>query len=170
MATLMERHRDAAWRVIRLRVSNDAVAEDALQETFIGVWRGAAAFHAEASVRGWILSIARRQAARTWRRRVGEPVETESLADLGKAAGWGGADPERAAVLAERADHLHDALARLEPDAREVIVLRDLEGLSGSEAATILELSVPALKSRLHRARLQLMAELRITLGGRHDH
>lgn len=163
---LVERHRDAAWRVIRMRVSDDATAEDALQETFLGVWRGAGSLDGDAPVRSWILGIARRQAARTWRRRAGEPDHTEPLADLGKAAGWGGPDPELAASRAEQDHLLHAALDRLPAEDREVLTLRDLEGLSGPEAADALGIGLPALKSRLHRARLRLMAELRDDLGG----
>jgi len=165
---LVARHRDAAWRVIRMRVADDATAEDALQETFLGVWRGAAGFSGDAPVRSWILAMARRQAARTWRRRAGEPQQTEPLANLGKAAGWGGPDPELAASRAEQDHLLHRALDRLPPEDREVITLRDLEGLSGPEAAEALKIGLPALKSRLHRARLRLMAELRENLEGPH--
>ena len=53
------------------------------------------------------------------------------------------------------------ALARLSDEDREVIVLRDLEGFTGPEAAALLDVDLGALKSRLHRARLRLMAELR---------
>ena len=56
---------------------------------------------------------------------------------------------------------MHAALAALCTEDREVLLLRDVEGLSAAEAAGVLELSVAALKSRLHRARLRLAGELR---------
>jgi RNA polymerase sigma-70 factor (ECF subfamily) len=55
---------------------------------------------------------------------------------------------------------LEKALERLSPEEREILVLRELEGFSGEETASLLELSLPAMKSRLHRARLRLAAVL----------
>jgi RNA polymerase sigma-70 factor (ECF subfamily) len=106
--------------------------------------------------------VARRQAARTWRRRVGEPVDVVPLEELAAAAGLAddAADPERLAAAAQDHERLHRALARLAEAVREVIVLRDLEGFSGPEVASLLGVELGAVKSRLHRARLRLMAEL----------
>lgn len=160
-ARLVERHRDAVWRVVRVGSTDEARAEDALQETFLGVWRGASGYAGSASVRAWILGLARRQAARTYRRRVGEPLNHVELADLGAAAGWGTRTPEADAASREDLGRLRAALDALDPEDREVIVLRDLEQLTGPETARILELTLPALKSRLHRARLRLLATLR---------
>ncbi len=58
-------------------------------------------------------------------------------------------------------DLVRGALDRLTPGEREVIVLRDLEGFSGEETAELLGLSLPAMKTRLHRARLRFVAEVR---------
>lgn len=160
-ATLVARHRDAVWRVVKTRSTDDARAEDALQETFLGVWRGASGYAGTASVRGWILGLARRQAARTYRRRAGEPLNHVELSDLGAAAGWGTCTPEADAASREDLERLRAALDALDPEDREVIVLRDLEQLTGPEAARILDMTLPAMKSRLHRARLRLLATLR---------
>lgn len=161
---LAERHADRVYRFVRRLVASEAAAEDALQETFVAAWRGAAAYRGEGSVRGWLLGLARRQAARTWRRRAGEPLVAESidapLVELGLEAGWG-ADPEAVAAAAEDRDRVRAALARLSDEDRAILVLRDLEQLSGPETAQSLDLSLAAMKSRLHRARLRLMAELR---------
>lgn len=84
------------------------------------------------------------------------------LVELGVAAGWGETrDPE--ALVSAMEDHLrlHQALDSLHPGDREVITLRDLEGLSGPEAAQVLEIPLSNLKTRLHRARLRLLARLR---------
>jgi RNA polymerase sigma-70 factor (ECF subfamily) len=69
--------------------------------------------------------------------------------------------PESIALARERADLIEAALAALDADDREVLVLRDLEELSGEEAARILDVGLPALKSRLYRARLRFAARLR---------
>lgn len=166
---LVERHQARILRYLRALTAGEQAAEDALQETFLAAWRGAAGYRGDAAGRTWLFSLARRQAARTWRRRVGEPtspVALDALSDLelGLAAGWGevGAGDPLAALEARRAsDQLDRALNRLAPEDREILVLRDLEQLSGAQVADLLDLSLPAQKSRLHRARLRLMANLR---------
>jgi RNA polymerase sigma-70 factor (ECF subfamily) len=70
-------------------------------------------------------------------------------------------DPEALAGRLETQAMLERALASLGDEDREVIVLRDLEGLSGEETAQALGLSLPAMKSRLHRARLRLLAAVK---------
>ena len=80
---------------------------------------------------------------------------------LGLDAGWGSDDPEAIAIAAERKGALRKALALLSAEDREVLILRDLEGLRGSEAAEVLGIGERALKSRLHRARLRLAVALR---------
>lgn len=161
-AALVEAHRAAIWANVRLHTPDDAAAEDALQETFLAAWRGASGWSGEAPVRAWLRGIARAQAARTWRRRAGQPIAFSAFDDqLGPAAGWGSEDPELAASRAERDACLRRALATLPEEDRAVLTLRDQEGLTGPEAAEALGLSLDALKSRLHRARLHLMAALR---------
>ena len=88
------------------------------------------------------------------------------MEELGLQAGWGG--PPFSETFLEtlaRRDVLEKALARLSPEEREVLVLRELEGLSGKETAELMELSLNAMKSRLHRARLRLASVL---VGGDH--
>lgn len=157
---LVTRTRPGTWRLVRALAPDPAVAEDALQETYLAVWRGAGSFKGDVSGEAWLRGIARRQAARAWRRRKGEPVQAESIDDLGLRAGWG-ADPELAASAAEDRERVHAALATLSHGDREVIVLCDLEGHPGPEAAALLEITPGALRVRLHRARLRLMAALR---------
>lgn len=164
---VVRRHGEAVHRAVLPRVPDPSTADDVVQEVLLGVWRGAASFRAEASLRGWILATARRQAARSWRRRAGEPVEHEPLSALGRRAGWASEDPEQAAMALEDHEQLHRALDTLAPADREILCLRDLEGLSGAETARVLGIRLGAAKSRLHRARLRLMAALR--QGGRHD-
>ena len=92
----------------------------------------------------------------------GEVARVHALVDdLGLRAGWGGPSPEDAAMSSERAALFAAALGRLAEEDRAVLTLRDLEGLSGEETASVLGLSLAAMKSRLHRARLALAAEVR---------
>lgn len=153
--------RDPLWRFLRAHTPRPSVAEEALQETFLAVWRGAASVRDAASFRSWIYALARRQAARASRRRVGEPSDTSSLDALGADAGWG--SYERGAAVVR---HLEDreavgrALAALSDDDREVLWLVDIEDLTLAEAADALGVTIVAAKSRLHRARLRFMAAL----------
>ncbi len=154
---IVARHQAAVDRFIRTLGGVDA--DDVLQETFIAAWRGAGSFRGTGSARSWLLSIARNAHRHQHRRRVDEPRAFVPLELLAQRAGWS-ADPAESrrtdAVLA--ADLLTQALAHLPPDEREVLVLRELEGFSGAEAAGVLQLTETAMKSRLHRARLHLAA------------
>ena len=157
---LVERHAPAVLR-LAAAVGDPSTAEDAMQQTFLSVYQHAATFRGQASVRTWLLTIARNTTYRLHgKTRREEPVE-EPLMELGLEAGWGSDDPEAMALAAERVSVLREALATLTPEDQEVIILRDLEGLRGGEAAEVLGISERALKSRLHRARLRLAGALR---------
>lgn len=161
-AALVDRTHAGLFRYLRSLVRSDEVAEDVLQETCLGVWRGAAGYRGEAPGRVWLYGVARRLAARTWRRRAGEPVDALPLEALAVEAGFGdGADPEALTAGLEDRERVRRALDRL-PDAdRELVVLRDLEGFTGPEVAGLLGLELANAKTRLHRARLKLLAEVR---------
>jgi RNA polymerase sigma-70 factor (ECF subfamily) len=172
-AVFVRRHQGAVLRLCRALTSSSADAEDAAQETFVQVWRALSSNdgdkRGDASVKAWLFTIARHAAYRRHRRRVGEPTHTDGLdvvdtapvawGALGEAAGWG-QDPEARAAAVEKKACVQLALQRLSEGDREVIVMRDVLGLSGDEAARALGLSLAAEKSRLHRARLALMAHL----------
>jgi RNA polymerase sigma-70 factor (ECF subfamily) len=153
------RHREAVWRFARSLTRDPASAEDALQDTFLSAWKDAAGFKGEQSAVGWLFSIARHAVYRQHRGRAGEPEQMESLADLGEAAGWGAqVDPLDDLVVQ---DEVGRAMARLSLEDREVLLLREIEGFSIDECTDLLGIGRPALKSRLHRARLRFMAHLR---------
>jgi RNA polymerase sigma-70 factor (ECF subfamily) len=161
---LVDRHQAAVFRFIRTLGPDPASCEDALQETFLAAWRHAGTFRGDSSVRTWLFTIARHSAARLYRRHAGEPERQDvgTLDELGVAAGWGAeSNPEAAAIQQQERAAFRRALDALDPEARRVIVLRDLEQLSGDEAAEVLGLTRAALKSRLHRARLRFAAHLR---------
>ena len=132
--------------------------EDIVQETFQAVFTQADRFEGE-DARAWIFGIGRRQALRVFRKRSGEPERFEPLDQLAVEAGWG--DPENAFNVLEDKRIVREALAVLPLEAREVLLLRDVEGFTTQETATIVDIPIPALKSRLHRARLSLMAQIR---------
>jgi RNA polymerase sigma-70 factor (ECF subfamily) len=158
---LVERHAAAVLRLANVMTDDPSSAEDALQQTFLSAYRNAPTFRAEASVRTWLLTIARNAAYRLRRKRDREELMEEPLMTLGLEAGWGSDDPEAMAIAAQRRESLTRALRTLSSDDQEVLVLRDIEGLRGSEAAEVLGIGERALKSRLHRARLRLAVALR---------
>jgi len=156
---LVDRHAASVHRFLRSLGANPDDTEDAVQECFISAWKSAATFRGGESARPWLFAIARNAFRRLDRKRVGEPQHFESIDELGERAGWG-AGADFTAEL-EAVEELQWALAHLPAEEREVVVARDIEGLTGVEAAAALETSVAAMKSRLHRGRLRLMATLR---------
>jgi len=136
-------------------------AEDAVQEALLALWTHPPELRARGNLRAWLVTTTRHA---LYRRRLKDQRAAlpEDLLELGAAAGWG--DPELGrhveATLARR-DCLEHALARLPVDDREILGLVDIEELSLDETATALGIGLAATKSRLHRARLKLLAAVR---------
>ncbi len=162
---LVRRHGPAVRRFARA-LTDDSSADDVLQEAMLDAFRGASTYRGECSVRSWLFTLARHRAFHLRASSSKREVPDADLLELGLEAGFG-ANPERLAERVERLDTVTVAMSRLAPEEREVLVLRDVEGLSGEEAAAVLGLELTAMKSRLHRARLRLMSALR-EIGG-HD-
>jgi RNA polymerase sigma-70 factor (ECF subfamily) len=159
---VVSRHEARLFRFARALTRDATAAEDALQEAFLAAWRGAAGFRGGPSAAPWLLTIVRHQVHRQHRRRAGQPSAFASLEELGEQAGWGAADdPEAVAITRERRERVQVALDALGDEEREVLVLRELEGLTGEETAAALGIGLAAMKSRLHRARLRFAARLR---------
>lgn len=147
------------WTLLRRLTIDEPTAEDAMQDTFSAVWQSAPRYAGDGSARAFIYGIARRQAARTWRRRAGEPRHTEPLSELALAAGWG-ADPEATAARAEERERLLQAIAALSDGDQHLLSRCDLEGATPAEVAAEQELPPGTVRVRLHRARLRLMGAL----------
>jgi RNA polymerase sigma-70 factor (ECF subfamily) len=150
--------RHAPWLAARLRaVLPAAEVEDVLQETFLGVWRGARRYRPQGSPGGWLWGIARRQAA-LWLRRRGpaELVLPALLAADGRHPG----DPAEAAL--SRVE-LASAVRALGPEGgaeRETWRLMYVEDRSVAEVAELMGVSAGTVKSRAHRARRLMRAAL----------
>jgi RNA polymerase sigma-70 factor (ECF subfamily) len=165
-----ERHGDIYALLYRL-TEDPEEARDLTQETFLQAFRHLSSFRGDADLRTWLYRIAVNQARnrwRWWKRRrrdrtvsLDAPVSEGFDAPLsaGLAAGEG-LDPERQALAREREAALHAALKSLARPYREVIVLRDIEGLSYEEVASALDLNVGTVKSRLNRGRTELRRRL----------
>jgi RNA polymerase sigma-70 factor (ECF subfamily) len=159
---IVSRYEASVYRFVCTLTPDRSRAEDALQETFLAAWRGARSFRHESAVATWLFAIARHAVDRQFRRRAGEPSADNQvpLETLGIAAGWGRDNPEESLLRAEQRAIVTRALDGLSDTDRQVLVLRDLEGLDGEEAARVLGLTLTALKSRLHRAQLRFAAAL----------
>jgi len=153
LGQLLRRHHHGVYRygLSVCRTSEDA--EDALQETLWTTTRAIRTFRGSAaSVVSWMFTIIRRECLRLIDRYRGVPLEPEQAESIPDET----PDPIQTMDEARRAELLATALASLEPTQREVVLLRDIEELSAPEAAARLGISVDALKSRLHRARVNL--------------
>jgi RNA polymerase sigma-70 factor (ECF subfamily) len=160
---IVDRHAPAVLRLARAMSPDHATADDVVQETFLAAFRSAATYRpGVSSVRTWLFAIARNAARRARRGGRERPTDDVELSTLGVLAGWGAPPLE----VAEDSERLAQTLASLAPEDREILVLRDLEALSGEAAAELLGLGLPAMKSRLHRARLRLVAAFRASEGG----
>ncbi|MBK6694352.1 MAG: sigma-70 family RNA polymerase sigma factor [Myxococcales bacterium] len=156
---VVRRHGPAVLRVAAHVTGSQAAAADVFQETFLAAFRAAGSYRG-AGLRAWLFTIARNAAYRS-RRAQGREEQDASLMELGASAGWGDVSPEIAFERSERLDRVRRAFAMLSTEDREILALRDVEGLSGEDAATVTGLSLQAMKSRLHRARLRLGAAYR---------
>jgi len=161
----VERHQARVFRFARAQVARPDDAEDLLQQTFLSAWQGAGAFRGIDSARAWLFTITRHAASRLRDQHRREALDDTRVEELGIQAGWGQSSPEFTALRREIQAEVAAALEALPADDRAILTVRDLEGVSGEEAAALFGLSLPAMKSRLHRARLRLAAELR--RGGR---
>lgn len=159
---LVRRHSTSMFRVA-FRVLGDAVeAEDAVQDAWVSAWRSLRRFRGDAAVSTWLYRVVTNAALACVRRRsstvVWDPTG-ETFARL--TAGRDSDTPEGHAVRREEAVLVQHAIATLEPSQRVPLVLRELEGLSYQQIAEVLDVSVAALHSRLHRARVTLLSRLR---------
>jgi RNA polymerase sigma-70 factor (ECF subfamily) len=163
---LAERYQRNIFRISQNITQNREDAEDVLQETFLKAYEHLPDFHGDSKFYTWIVRIAVNEALMKLRKRkwdktvwLDEPVDTGEDTVAREIAVWED-NPEQRYSKEELHDILDKAVNGLAPPYRTVFVLRDMEGLSTEETAEALELSVPAVKSRLLRARLQLRDKL----------
>lgn len=167
-APLVRRHGAPMERLARALLGDGAAAADARQEALLAAFKAAATFDASrGSARSWLLTITRNVALKLRRARRELPLpetdgDSEPLDRLGLLAGWGAPPEPEAELEAEgRRLRLAESLASLSAADRELLVLRDVEDLDGAAVAELLAIPLAAMKSRLHRARLRLLAAQR---------
>jgi RNA polymerase sigma-70 factor (ECF subfamily) len=164
---LLERYAPAVQRFGLKMCRDPEDAKDVLQDTLFAAARGMRDFRGASSLSTWLYTIARSFCIK---RRRAEPDSVDLDApgapvELRDAE----APPDDAAHAREIGAALEDAIRRLTPEYREVLLLRDVEGLTAAEVAEVLGVGVDAVKSRLHRARVAVRARLAPMLIERED-
>jgi RNA polymerase sigma-70 factor, ECF subfamily len=139
-------------RAVLYRLLDDARdVDEAVQDTFVQAWRNLERFRRDAAPYTWLYRIAVNEALMRRRRKTLPTTELQETTVSGGEDAYASADAR--AFLIGR-------LRALPIEYRTAVVLRDIEGLSNEEVARVLEISLAAAKSRIHRGRMQLRAEL----------
>jgi RNA polymerase sigma-70 factor (ECF subfamily) len=175
--TLVRVHQDRVYGFAMRMCRNVEDAKDILQETFLGMVRSLREFREESKFSTWLYRIAANACLKKRRRGVHDPTPEQelSLDELmprpdaegrkPEIADWSD-DAEHALLRGELSGRMEAAIDRLPKDYKIILVLRDVEGLSAEETAQAVGLSVAAVKSRLHRARVFVRRELAEYLTG----
>lgn len=162
---LVNRYEDRIFRLTRNITGNQEDAEDAMQDAFLKAYSHLQDFHGDSRFYTWLVRIAANEALMRLRKRrpnqfsLDEPIEGDTDLMPRELEDWG-PSPEQGYAQAELQGILAEFIDKLDPEFRIVLVLRDLEELSTQETAEALGISVPAVKSRLLRARLKLREQL----------
>jgi RNA polymerase sigma-70 factor (ECF subfamily) len=165
-STLVTQYERKIYRLALNITRNEEDAEDVLQEAFLKAYEHLDRFEGHSKFYTWLVRIAVNEALMKLRKRKGdrtvsldEPMETGEETVTREIAVWED-NPEQRYSQEEMQAILDDAVASLKPDFRTVFTLRDIEELSTEETAEALGISIPAVKSRLLRARLALREKL----------
>ena len=163
---LVRRYDRNVFRIANHITHNTEDAEDVVQEAFLKAYQNLANFQEQSKFYTWLVRIAVNEALMKLRRRrsdktvsIDQDIETDEDTIPREIADWS-PNPEQQYKQEELKEILGKTIQGLPPGFRTVFVLRDVEGLSTEETAEALDLSVPAVKSRLLRARLQLRERL----------
>jgi RNA polymerase sigma-70 factor (ECF subfamily) len=173
---LVNRYERNIFRLARHITQNEEDAEDVLQEAFLKAFANLNQFQGQSKFYTWLVRIAVNESLMKLRRRkadrvvsLDERLETEDDSVPREIASWD-ENPEQQYGRTELNALLSRVIDSLSPGFRTVFLLRDVEGLSTEETASTLNLSIPAVKSRLLRARLQLREKLNRIFRKHGDH
>jgi RNA polymerase sigma-70 factor (ECF subfamily) len=169
LEALLLRYQPRVYRFGMKMCGDPEDAKDVLQETLLAMARGVRDFRGASSLSTWLYTIARSFCIKKRRHRRFAPDKQQSLdavlADEGVQLPDPRPGPEEDLAGRQVEAVLARAIAALDPMYREVLVLRDIEGLTAPEVAEVLSIGVDAVKSRLHRARLAVRAAILPDLG-----
>ena len=157
---LVDRHADHLFRLASMLSKTAADAEDIVQETLIGAFSGLSKFNGRSSVKTWLSRILTRQAAKAWHKskRLQSAAPIDDMVET--QAGDAGLSTASATVTTDQKIDIVAMLARLSEEHRQVLVLREMQGLSYGEIAEALGIPQGTVESRLHRARAEMRRRL----------
>ena len=176
VATLLVRCRqgdDLAWealvRQFQARVfsvachylRNAEEARDAAQEIFVRVYERLDTFHGDEAFLPWLLRLSRNVCIDTLRRQKVRPRPTEDVTDETRPIASTAPTPEGAYAVSAARDLLYRAMDRMSDSDREILMLKEIQGLKVEEIAGLLKIPIGTVKSRCNRARLDLAARVR---------
>jgi RNA polymerase sigma-70 factor (ECF subfamily) len=162
---LVNRYERKIFRLTMNITGNREDAEDAMQDAFLKSYTHLQSFQGDSRFYTWLVRIAANEALMRLRKRrpnqfsLDEPIEGEDDMMPREIEDWG-PSPEQRYAQTEMQEILNEVIEKLEPNFRTVFILRDVAELSTEETAQALGISVPAVKSRLLRARLSLRQKL----------
>ena len=165
-ANIVDEHSDKIYRLALKMLGNEQDAEDILQETFIKAFNNIESFEGRSKISTWLYRIAVNESLMLLRKRKGALIDIDAgiEKDDGEVIPQEIVDwcclPEKELMSNESRQVINQAINTLSDANRAAFLLRDVEGLSTSEAAEVLDISESALKVRLMRARLQLRETL----------
>ncbi|MEX0762717.1 MAG: sigma-70 family RNA polymerase sigma factor [Dehalococcoidia bacterium] len=160
-AEIAEKHAGFVYNVAYRMMGNPHDAEDVAQDAFISAYRARDRFRGDSQVTTWLYRITVNAALmrlRRDKRRTQMTVSEDARPDV-PTTDWS-QSPVASTMNSELGERLKAAIDDLPPDLKAAVVLRDVEGLSNEEAAEVLEISISALKARLHRGRVALREKL----------
>jgi RNA polymerase sigma-70 factor (ECF subfamily) len=163
---LVRTYHDRVYRFGLRACRNAFDADDAVQEAFIKLARRPDVVRDPGAL-SWLMTVIRNACTRMLRPFSRKRHAAAPIADAGQIPAEG-LSPEAALERWQLVHAVHEAIARLEPLYREVIILRDLEGLSGEQVSELLDVPQATMKTRLHRAR-QMLREQIERAGPRHE-
>lgn len=164
LADLVEEYQNAVYRFGRAMCGSSEDAKDVLQETLITALQKVGEFRGDASFRTWLYTIARSHCSRKRRKGNREILARDDLEHNTREVADSAPLAADELVAATERSQVAAAIAELEPMYKEVLVLRDIEGLTAPEVAQTLGITVQAVKSRLHRARAKVRELLALAL------
>jgi RNA polymerase sigma-70 factor (ECF subfamily) len=157
---LLVRHEQQVYRFGLHMCGSEEDAKEVLQETLLAAFRGLHTFRGDAALSSWLYQVARTHCFRLRRRRAGEPSKLQPLDAATAHVASEDAAPDMVSHARQVGELLQTAILALPEAWREVLILRDVEGLTAEDAARVVGIEVRALKSRLYRARRQLREHL----------
>lgn len=165
----VEMNSASVYNVALKLLGDEQEAEDVLQETFMSAFQAIDSFEARSKLSTWLYRIAYNASLMRLRKRkqmttfsLDRPPLDEDLAEVSASrqlVDWS-AVPDDELLTAEAREEMDRAIAELPEPLRSTFVLRDIQGLSGAETAEVLGITVQAVKTRLHRARMRLRDRL----------